>query len=228
MLIQPTSVSQTIDAVNAELFAQRKLPTRERETVGKWLATRQGLPGAYAGTFAGFDTEKTKGIVVFTGERITSASARHILGEETCRTLRLLDVRDRTAQAALARADEALANRLWQAERDPSSDKPGTYCCGKCTVGLWRNLSAGGLDHQEERLRQGVKYLRSRRDGEGEWRAFPYWFTVLALSEMDFKEAKSELAYARSTLEQTVARAPRRTTYAERRHELARRTLAGR
>jgi hypothetical protein len=101
VLIHPVSVSQTVDAIQSAVFEKREIPARERAQAGKWLAARQGLPGAYADTFAGFDAERAEGIVVFTGERVTSASARHILGEETCRALRLLELRDRAVKDAL-------------------------------------------------------------------------------------------------------------------------------
>ena len=96
MLINRASLSQTVDAINAAHFDGRALTAAERGQAARWIAARQGLAGAYSGTFAGFPSERSKGIVLFTGERITSASARHILGEETSRALRQLRVRDRT------------------------------------------------------------------------------------------------------------------------------------
>ena len=88
MLINTASLSKTVDAVNAASFNGRTLSVSERTEVARWIAGRQGLPGAYADTFAGFPAERSNGIVLFTGERITSASARHILGEESSRVLR--------------------------------------------------------------------------------------------------------------------------------------------
>jgi hypothetical protein len=82
------------------------------------------------------------------------------------------------------------------------------------------------LDRHEERLRRGVEHLPSMRDGGGEWRKFPFWYTVLALSEMDLPAAKQELAYAAPALERTANRTPAATTYARRRHALAQRALA--
>jgi hypothetical protein len=87
VLINRTSLSQTVDAINAAHFSGRTLPAAERSQAARWIVGRQGLPGAYGGTFAGFPFERSKGIVLFTGERIVSASARHILGEEASRAL---------------------------------------------------------------------------------------------------------------------------------------------
>jgi len=225
MLISRTSLSQTVDAVNAAFFDGRALTAVERSRTARWMAARQGLPGAYGGTFAGFSSERAKGIVLFTGERIASASARHILGEETSRALRLLRVRDPGVTHALAAADEGLMRCLARAAEDPRKRNPGLYCCGKCSVGLWRNLLAGGLDRRDERLRRGAVHLRSVRDGEHGWRKFPFWYTVLALTDMDTREANAELTHATPALERAASLRVPSALYARRRQELAVRAL---
>ena len=227
MLIDRTSLSQTVDAINAAHFDGRTLTAAERGRAARWIAGRQGLPGAYGGTFAGFPSERSGGIVLFTGERIASASARHILGAETARALRQLRVRDSAVTRALQGADEGMMRRLARAAEDPRKRNPGLFCCGKCSVGLWRNVLAGGLDRREERLRRGALHLRSVRDGEHGWQKFPFWYTVLALSEMDNAEARAELKYAAPALERVASRPVPAAIYARRRHELAVRTLNG-
>ncbi len=120
MRIDETSLSRTIDAISA---APRPAAP-ERKAVARWIAARQGLPGAYGDTFAGCPGDAA-GIHVFTGERMTSASARHILGEEACRALRVLEVRDAEVAAALARAEEGLFRCLARAALDPRHANPG-------------------------------------------------------------------------------------------------------
>jgi hypothetical protein len=225
MLIDGASLSETVDAINEALFDGRRLPAADRGEAARWIASRQGLAGAYADTFAGFPSERSKGIVLFTGERIASASARHILGEEASRALRRLKVRDSDVTRALGKADDGLMRCLARAAEDPRNGNPGLFCCGKCSVGLWRNLLGGGLDRREERLRRGASHLRSMRDGEHQWRRFPFWYTVLALGEMDSAEAKAELKYAAPLIERTATGKVASTRYARRRHELAVRTL---
>ena len=225
MLINRTSLSQTVDALNAAQFDGRPVPATDRREVARWIVARQGLPGAYGGTFAGFPSERLHGIALFTGERIASASARHILGEESSRALRLLRVRDRAVTAALEAADEGLMRCLARAAEDPRKRNPGLFCCGKCSVGLWRNLLSGGLDRCEERLERGASHLRSMRDGEHGWRKFPFWYTVLALSEMHCREATTELRYAAPALHLAANRSSASTVYARRRQELAARVL---
>jgi hypothetical protein len=224
-LIHSGSLSRTVDAINAAYFSGRPLAAAERGQAARWIAARQGLPGAYGGTFAGFPAERANGIVLFTGERVAFASARHILGEESSRALRLLQVRDRDVARALDAADEGLTRCLARAAQDPSKRNPGVFCCGKCTVGFWRNVLAGGLDRREERLRRGVLHLRELRDGDHGWRTFPFWYTVLALNEIGSDDARRELKYAAPALERAASRAVPSAVYARRRQELAARAL---
>ena len=224
-MINGTSLSQTVDAVHAAQFDGRTVTAAERKRIAEWIAARQGLPGAYAGTFAGFPSEQTRGIVVFTGERFTCASARHILGEETSRALRQLRVSQGDVTRALAAADAGLMQALARATEHPRHKHSGFFCCGKCSVGLWRNLLSGGLDRREERLRFGTQHLRSTRDDKHGWRTFPFWYTVLALSEMDSASARGELRHAAPALERAARRPTGATVYARRRHQLAVRTL---
>ena len=64
------------------------------------------------------------------------------------------------------------------------------------------------------------------RAGEHQWRRFPFWYTVLALSEMDMTEAKAELKHAAPALERTASRPAASAVYARRRQELASRSLS--
>jgi hypothetical protein len=68
-------------------------------------------------------------------------------------------------------------------------------------------------------------HLRSVRDEEHGWRKFPFWYTVLALSEMDSREAKAELKHAAPALERAAGRAMPSTVYSQRRRALAVRVL---
>ena len=145
VLINRASLSQTVDAINAAHFDGRTLTAAERGQAARWIAARQGLPGAYGGTFAGFPSERSKGIVLFTGERIASASARHILGEEASRALRQLRVRDPNVTRALEGADSGLMRCLERAAEDPRNDNPGLSvaasaawaCGGTCWRAAW-------------------------------------------------------------------------------------------
>lgn len=226
MLVCQDSLSETVDATNAAIADGVKLSVGDRKAAARWIASRHGQPGAYANTFAGFESEQRDGIRLFTGERVNSASARHILGEEACRVLMLLNVRDKVVQGALDRATQGLLQCLARAASDPRHANPGVYCCGKCTVGLWRHLAVGGLDRQQERLQKGIQSLRARRDGNGGWKSFPFWYTALLLLEVDLPVARTELRYSAPALERVATRAAK-TRHANRRRSIATRALDG-
>lgn len=217
------SLSKTVDSIHESAFFAFKTGPSERLHVARWIAARQGLPGSYGEMFAGFEPERGS-IQLFTGERITSASARHILGEEACRALRSLNVRDKAVSAALARADAGMMKCLMASQRERGT--VGWFCCGKCSVGLWRNLLSGGLDRAEERMANGVSILREHRDGKGGWRRFPFWYTALALLEMDLESAVDELKYAHANLERAARAKPRDQVHQTRRRAIAERALA--
>src|SRR6266498_2681342 len=89
------NLANIIDSVNDAFFWNRDIAKNERLAIARQIADRQGQRGAYADTFALFDHERRDGIRLFTGEPTKSAAARHIAGEEACRALRLLNVRDK-------------------------------------------------------------------------------------------------------------------------------------
>ena len=240
-IVVPDSLAKTVDAVNEAAFYGRTLTVMEREEAADWITARHGLCGCYANTFAAFPDELRDGIQVFTGERCKSASGRHIMGEEACRALRLLNVPSVKVSDAIAEATNSL--NIGPAEL-PTGDDPrpddgkvhwlwpyrgGTFCCGPCSVGMWRHLLAGGFDHKEERLERGLTCLRDSRKGNGEWRVFPYWYTVLTLVEIDLPQAREELRYGASRLEVAAKKNPGPDPirpWPARRAELARRALA--
>jgi hypothetical protein len=82
------SLDAAVDLLAEAQFYGTKLKAADRDAAAAYIARRQGAAGAYAGSFALTADEKAAGVRVFTGERMTSASARHIIGEESCRVLR--------------------------------------------------------------------------------------------------------------------------------------------
>jgi hypothetical protein len=160
---------------------------------------------------------------VFTGETIASRAATgHILGEEAIRALQLLGVKIPDVRAALARAKEGMEGRV----TDTASQPMGMYCCGTCSCAYWRNLAVGGLTRAEARLAQGMKDMKARRLGTGKWRFFPFFYAVLALTEIDLPGARAELQHAAPVLERRVQRAATDSTISRRRHAVAERALA--
>ncbi len=219
-----SSLSETLDRLNEALFYGRDIPAGEKKEAALWIAGRQGLPGAYRDSFAITPQDEKEGARVFTGEKMTHASARHIMGEEAARMLALLAVNEPQVKSALRAANAGISNIIKHSEtKEPHT--PGMYCCGKCSVSLWRNLASGNMREHKHYIADGMKVLERHRDGDGKWGRFPFWYTVLALHEIKHPLAAEELAHARQVVERYVKPGLEGGKYMVRRRELAKRVL---
>ena len=220
-LLYQNSLAKTLDSINELVFLGEPLTKGQKTEAANWIAARQGLENSYANMFAPTKKDYREGIRVFTGERIRSgAGTGHILGEEACRVLILLNVADVNVQMSLKQATEGMLKTL---NREPKSI--GTYCCGTCSCALWRHLTAGGLDESERRLKNGMNILRLHRKGDGKWKRFPFYYTLLALVEISLPSARKEMQYAAPVCERYLKRAPRKDQCAQRRRVLVERVL---
>ncbi len=216
-LVRAKSLAATIDRVNEAFFFHKKLARQERKHAAEMIAERQGLKGAYAHMFAPTAYDFENGIRVFTGERITSGAAiGHILGEEASRALIQLGIDTAAVKHAMLRAKKGMQGRLHASV----TKNRGFYCCGACTAALWRHLTVGGLDHAKTRLHKGAAVLKRHRDGLGRWRRFPFYYTLLALTEIDSSAAKAEMHYAAEVCERLVNHQNTRDKYGRRRLKL--------
>jgi hypothetical protein len=219
------SLAMTLDSLATDAFFGKADASKDRTTVLRWVYGRQGQPGSYAGMFAPTESDRA-GIRLFTGERVTSrGGTAHQLGEEACRLLNLYKGDVPEASAALERAVKGMTARLEDAE----SRGQGTavYCCGTCSPAYWRNLATGLLPKAEERLSGGLKRLGELRSEDGQWHKFPFYFTCLALIEIEPSLSQGELRHAASRWERLLPRLARsKATYDIRRAELGRRVLA--
>ena len=224
-ILYPDSLASTLDALNEAYFFQQPVSVPEKEQVARWIAGRQGKPGSYANMFAPTYADYSGGIRLFTGERMNSrGGTAHILGEEACRALLLFGVHSADIDGALNRASLGMMDRLDICERRLGTI--GMYCCGTCTPALWRHLAAGGLKDGEAWLSAGISILKSRRDGKGRWRVFPFYYTLLALSEISLPTAVEEMRYASQACERYLRRSPQDDKYFRRRRALVERVLA--
>jgi len=223
--VNTESLGETLDAVNDALFYQRRLTEPNRKELAGWIAQRRGKPGSYAGMFAPTDEDLRSGVRVYTGELVRSGAAiGHVLGEEACRALILLGVEDSTIREALERATGGMLRRLRQTE--DSGKVHGMYCCGVCSVAYWRNVMVDGLDRNEERLTAGMVALRAHHTDDGHWRRFPFYYTLLTLSEINLRSALDEMQYAAPLLERYVKKGVPDSRFSERRRIISERILA--
>jgi hypothetical protein len=57
------------------------------------------------------------------------------------------------------------------------------------------------------------------------WRRFPFYYTLLALSEIESAAAEAEIAYAADVISAKLSRKPANDIYAQRRHDVMKRAL---
>jgi hypothetical protein len=221
-LINQNSLASTLDAVNEAFFYQQPLSKSEKAQAAKWIASRQGLPGSYADMFAPTAKDFQTGLTLFTGEKIsTRAGLSHILGQESCRSLLLLNVTSAEVKSALQKATVGFMERMKQYIM---ADK-GMYCCAICSCAFWRRLSAGGIKDGEGILAAGMKTLKSLRDGRGQWKRFPFYYTLLVLNGIELPGARKEMQYAAPACERLLKRQTKRDKINKRRRILAERIL---
>ena len=221
-LINQNSLASTLDAVNEAFFYNRPLSKSERTQAAKWIASRQGLPGSYADMFAPTKKDYRNGLTLFTGEKITTrVGLSHILGQESCRILLLLNVTSADVKSALQRATAGFMEPMKQYI---VADK-GMYCCANCSCAFWRRLSAGELENGEWILAAAIKTLKSFRDGRGRWKRFPFYYTLLVLNEIELPIARKEMQYAAPACERLLKRQTKRDKISRRRRTLAERIL---
>jgi len=220
-LVHERSLAETLDEINDALFTGAKLSKADRAGAARWIAARAGVPGSYEMMPAPTADDFTNGFRVFTGERFKSwAGTACKLGSEACRALILLEAGGAAAEKALAAAREAMSARMRE------YGAYGRYCCGSCAVATWRSALAGGLEKPDRVIAEGIRELKKARDEKGGWRAFPFWYTLLALTEVDGAAARAEKRHSAARCERLLARKPRGDRYDSRRRTVAERILA--
>jgi hypothetical protein len=221
-LINQNKLTSTIDAVNDAFFLKRPLSKSDRNQIAKWIASRQGMPGAYANMFAPTKKDFQSGLVLFTGEKISSrVGLSHILGQESSRALILLNVKSAGVKLVQEKANAGFMEYL----KKYLMPKEGTYCCATCSCALWRHLSAGGLENGERILAAGIRTLKSLRDGKGRWKRFPFYYTLLILNEIELPAARKEMQYSAQACERLLKRVMKKDRISKRRYILAERIL---
>jgi hypothetical protein len=223
-LISVNSLSTTLDNINDRFLKDIKFSASEKKQVLDYITSRHAAAGSYRNMFAPTDKDYSQVIKLFTGEPLTTrASKAHILSEECCRILKTLNVNNKAASIAFVESMKDLKDAV-NSSKVLNKYAEGTYCCAKCTAAYWRNLSSD-LKHNKTEITNGLKYLKSMRDGKGRWKKFPYYYTVYSLVTIDLPQAKDELRYTSLMLEKAVRMKGRRDKYSHRRQLIAQKAL---
>jgi len=218
MILDSTSLVNTLDNINHKLLVGELISDNEGLETARWIASRQGEIGSYRGMFAPTPLDFEQGIHVFTGERLTSASARHIMGEEAARAVWLLGRQDPEVRKAY---DQAI---FWM-HKAQDSFQEGTFCCGRCTLAFWRHTMVADFPEKEKLISKGLRTMKAHRLGDGKWRRFPFYYAIYTLLGLELEPAREELMYAGAVMER-LATASRRGVFSHRHQMIIEKALA--
>jgi len=198
-ILMTGSLAETLWRLEEVRKGFRKSPDVHVKEALDWVLSRQGLKGAYGNLFSA--TEKDlKGVQLPTGERIYSAALRHILGEEALRTVIAWNLK---ASPVVEKAVNSF-NQLLVRGGDHCAKESGFYCCHKCTPAFLRTLAVVKPDDWDKTLEKGIKNIKSKRLPNGRWHGFPFYYTLLTLSEIETPLARAELKHAGKTAEKLL------------------------
>jgi len=225
-LVSAKSLSLTIDRINQAYFYDALPGKKERARASGMILSCAATPSSYTGKTFGLTRADERGRTrTFTGEGLTSpASRNHIHAEEACRCLIILSGRATRREPALLTATDSLLVAIQRAEA--MGKHKGTFCCGPCTVALWRHMAVGGFGDYAKNLNMGLSKLDAQRDGKGTWRSFPFFYTLSALAEVrNLPNAKRALTYALPECEKRVGRLKPTSEFSRRKRDLLLRIL---
>jgi hypothetical protein len=205
--------TSTLDIVNEAFFFGRALSVGHREAFAEQIATNQARSSQA-------NAASTEGWSLFSGERLlTKFATRYILQEEAARALVLLSARTLDIRRTLEQVNARLIETCFA-----QSCVKGE--CAHAMIGLMRYLAVGGLDEPERRLCVHLKTLTQQRDGNGQWGHFPFYYTLLALTEINLPQAIEEMRCAAPACERRLQRAVNGDQISQRRRAIMQRVLA--
>ncbi len=193
-LDHPVSLFAAIDACSEDYLYRKTISFEDRQALVALFTSRQILSGPNSGFFTRDTTEPDERTQLFTGETLhTKLASRHIPLIEIPRLLILLAVMDEASLRCIELADQRMRSMCY-------SEFCASGECRALTIAYMRYLNAKESDKLAGRLSDFLEQLRTFRDGKGGWRGFPYFYTMLMLSELD-DIARYELEYSRPRLE---------------------------
>ena len=196
-ILNTDSLILTVDHFNEAVFREDDWRD-EADSIVAWVSEQLG--GGYWGSFAMTESDWERPFHLFTGEKITTRAGRsHVLAQETNRMLEIIEKELGSSIEAKAISEARLAERIFENEQSVALST-GDYCCGTCSVSLWRCLQAGGYPQYAKALENGMHTLTGFREEKGGWRRYPFYYTLLCLSEVTNEDAVSEIRHQLPTI----------------------------
>jgi len=190
-VVSPSSLAKTLwNLEEARLNGAKKSDPHLKQALG-WISNRQGKPGSYREClFAPTSKDLTELLAVPTHDcKLGKGGIMHVLGEEAVRALALWKHKSGwDHQAAITNVRDRFGLGPERSKRDP-----GLFCCAVCSVSRWRALAAAKPDGWEAIIADGLKHLaKNPLTSEGRWKRFPFYYTLLGLSEIPLPEVEAE------------------------------------
>ncbi len=226
-ILDTRSLLATIDNFNEAVFSGRDWIGEAGDLVD-WLQSRLGKPGGYLDSFALTSGDWSRECRLFTGERLTTRAGRaHVIAEETNRVLRIIKQEAGLDVPSLEESEARLGERIFHDCREHALET-GEFCCATCSVALWRYMSAGGFPGHPDLIKPGLRTLRGARSATGGWNRFPFYYTMLFLSECPENQAGEEMRFhVKSCQRRLRILEGRKDRHSRRKRDLLTRILAG-
>jgi hypothetical protein len=206
-LIEERSLYRTVTNVARHLFFGGTLTPSERSELASWILARQNR--RRGSSFYPTVAEREHGIRLLSGEKPqTVLAAVNAVEMETLRLLALLQPDEPQVQSLFEIAEQRLSGVCY-----------GSVCttgeCAHASISVLRYRTARGAARSAGMIARGLETLCRARTGEGKWRHFPFYYTLLWLTELPTgpdEHAHAELSYARDRCERLLSRTKSRET----------------
>jgi hypothetical protein len=220
MNIHPTSLFSTLDSTAEKLFHHETFTNTLRDEIVALILSRQCQTGTNAGFFLPFTAESEVKIKLFSGEELRTSLAKiHGPMIEAVRILKILAPQGNAPTQAIQLANQRMEKMCYS-----------SFCAkGECkalTIAYLRYLSLDGIESSAIRINTHLDSLASHRDGKGKWGSFPFFYTLLMLSEINDPLALQELQYASPACQKLKAQSWPNDPISKRRQEIIGAVLA--
>lgn len=213
--------AEIIDDYNGLHFRNKLLSNNSSDDLIQFICSRQILESFKKGSFSFSTRDYQLGKWMFTGERIiTNLAIRNILSIDATRILLFNREHSESVNEIIKKS------HAWM-ERSCFSKFCTTGECKHSSTAFARYLVSLDQEDNEIRLNNFVKTLSNFRNNKGKWDGFPFYYSLLALLDIQTTNAIKELQFAAPACEKDLKQLSNiNPKYSERRLEIIKRVLA--